>query len=159
MEDVNKKKKNKPIISKLIFLCMFAWFIKVSIAAFWFGIMSTTWPSTEGIVLETSLAGKQVEGGTLYRPEIKYEYWVDNKNYTGNKIAFSIFTFGKDWATTIINKYNPNDKIPIYYNPRNPQISCIKPGPEIWAVCYTLLSLGGIFYILFSFYRNKNELF
>ena len=155
MENSKKKKKNEPILPKLILLCLFAWFIKVSISAFLLGIMSMTWPSTEGIVLEKSLAGKQVEKGTLYKPEIKYQYSVNNKSYNGNKIAFSIFIFGKDWATTIINKYNPNDKIQIFYNPNDPQTSCIKPGPEIWASAYTLVSLGGIFYILFSFYRNK----
>ncbi|MCD4744581.1 MAG: DUF3592 domain-containing protein [Desulfobacteraceae bacterium] len=157
MENVDKKKKNKPIVPKLLLLCLFTWFIKVSIAAFWFGIMSTTWPSTEGIVLEKSLAGRQVEGRTLHKPEIKYKYWVNNNKYNGDKISFSIFTFGKDWAITIINKYNPNDKIRIFYNPQNPQLSCIKPGPEIWATFYTLLSFGGIFYILFSFYRNKKN--
>ncbi len=142
---------------KIMMLCVCVWFLVMSLPNFLFGSFSMTWPKTQGMVLEKSLTEKPVGPGTLWRPAVKYRYRVEDKEYAGEKISFFIFVFSKQWATDSINRYALNSKVDVFYNPFNHKTSCLKPGPEIAATVYSAIGVGGIFYLLFSFYHNRKK--
>ncbi len=150
-------KKNTRAIQILILLPICLWLLKISLPGLLLGIGSMAWPETNGVVMESSIVERKVEKGSLWKPEIVYDYLVENQKYRGDRISYSFFTFGKAWASKIIDKYNPSDNIQVYYNPRKPQISCVDPGPDKWYCFYVLLGFGGIFYLIFSIFKGSKK--
>ena len=151
---MSKLKKNKIIPLNIIMICLLIWFVILSCPAFFSGFFSMVWPKTTGVILDKSLNEKSVRGSTRYQPLVKYTYSVKKKKYCNDKISFSLFIFDKQWATGIINKYNSKEKINVYYNPFNHQISCLKPGLKISAAFYFLLGLGGLGYYMVYYYKK-----
>ncbi|WP_457554133.1 DUF3592 domain-containing protein [Desulfobacula sp.] len=157
MKTAGEKNNIFSIFFKIMMLCICAWFLVMSFSDFLFGSFSMTWPKTQGIVLEKSLTQEPAGSGTLWKPVIKYSYRVEDKEYAGEKISFFIFVFSKKWATDSINKYDLNSKVDVFYNPFNHKISCLKPGPELAAAVYSIIGMGGIFYLIYSFYQNRKK--
>ena len=106
-----------------------------------------SWPTTKGLVKKSTVkvdkrrekadSGDSNASGyrtyTYYIPEVVYEYEVNNKNYTSdrittakieyrNKPAFGIRigASAKTIAQSIVNDYKAGSTIDVYYSPGNP---------------------------------------
>jgi hypothetical protein len=84
---------------------------------------------------------------------LKYTYSVEDKEYTSEKISFSVFLFGKQWAADIISRYELHGKVDVFYHPDSHNISCLRTGPEIAATVYSILGLGIILYLGYFFIK------
>ncbi len=95
---------------------------------------SKSWPTTEGTVTSsyvhkrdrpTSDKNKQ----PTYHPKISYEYTVEGKRYTCEKIRFADNTSGsRDRARRITDEYFAGKTVTVYYNPEDPGNAVLKPG-------------------------------
>lgn len=117
-----------------------------------------SWPQTNGIIVRSEVA--QNRGAW---PVITYEYTINGKPFTGSSsLKFPGFggrTSRLDAAKKTIAKYPPGQKVPVYYNPQNPALSMLRPGPT-WDI-FGQLGLGmtllatGMFFLSQSFFARS----
>ncbi len=147
MKITGKIKKIIFVVFVIVFLCPIIWLSFKSFPEFLNGVFSMTWPKTHGIVISKSISEKAAWKKGIWRPVVKYTYSVKNKEYTNEKISFSVFFYGKQWAADIISRYELHRNVDVFYNPNNHTISCLRTGPEIAATVYSILGLGVILYL------------
>ncbi len=101
------------------------------------------WPSVQGQILHSFAVDAEdiPENKTkeVLRPYVVYEYMVGDKYYTSNKIAYLDFYKWFDFSDTyysgtedqikdLLKKYQVDQKIKVYYNPRNVDDAVIDTG-------------------------------
>lgn len=108
------------------------------------GWESRSWPQVPGEVVSTEISGDRV-----YAPLITYRYAVGGSTYTGESTGHAPGFGGKrkrfDAADEIVSHYPPGSKLNVYYEPHDPQVSTLTPGPS-WDV-FGQLGLGGTLYL------------
>ena len=145
---MRKRKKEYLTMTFIMGLVIIALGVK---ALFWVvtdfpkGYSSTKWPTTTGIVLDSSLRKSYSRGvGFQYSPQIRYQYSINNMQYIGDHVSYPPRRSSKTWAESIIKKYNLGSKATVHYNPQNPSISCLESGAD-----YFFLILMGLFSMIF----------
>ncbi len=110
---------------------------------------SKSWPSTNGTIVSsrvktvttrsTSTSKTPGKKRTRYFPEIHYKYQVDGKEFTGNRFAFGFSNRTKETSKNIVARYPAGAKVPVHYDPDDPEESVLEPG------VYTLNWFGILF--------------
>lgn len=97
------------------------------------GIKSKSWPTAKGTIISSMFSEEDVPGGydsvgyTMYHTNISYDYKVGGISYTSQGITFGSWgTRGS--AKEQVLKYTHGMPITVYYNPKNPYLSTLKPG-------------------------------
>ncbi|GJM26699.1 MAG: hypothetical protein DHS20C16_31140 [Phycisphaerae bacterium] len=73
--------------------------------------------STTGLVLSSDVGTASSDS---FRPEIRYEYDVDNRTYRSEKI-FAVDDSGSwSWAADIVDQYGKGKEVEIWYDPNDP---------------------------------------
>ncbi len=113
------------------------------------------WPRAEGVVISTNLAssGHRVtdkntglhEHRTMYTPSIRYRYRVAGREHEGKNIARAIdgFAMPHDEASRIANKYPPDAKVSVLYDPSDPTTAYLEVRRSVGA--FILLGMGALF--------------
>ena len=89
----------------------------------------------------------------VFKPILKYEYSVDNLDYTGNRIRFTSFDINYERehkAKREISAYPVGKKVSVFYNPNNPtdSVLVVGVGSRVYmgfGLGILLLAIGGIF--------------
>jgi len=106
------------------------------------------WPSTSGKVHSASVArgtrkgrgGKELES---YWAEVKYRYAVEDKDYENDKIAATrIYSAQEGPARNIVNLYEPEQQVQVWYNPADHSEAYLVPGGTVGGIAFLILSLG-----------------
>lgn len=131
------KKKNKtpqvPTVVFVIGIIFVILFGMILTPTFYFQLETaleiSSWPSVKGEILSSD-----VIGGRAFRPDIKYEYYVDSTRYEGSSYL-NIPGFGGrmnrlDAAEKLVELYPPGMEITVYYNPQQPGESTLNPHPR-----------------------------
>jgi hypothetical protein len=68
-----------------------------------------------------------------YYPKIRYQYEVDGKIYTGDRISFSAVEGGekKSESQAVVNRYPSGQRVIVYYDPKHPNKAVLERG-LIW---------------------------
>ena len=83
------------------------------------------WHTSEATVLSSRVDTKQIYNkstnshNTAYFPHIVGEFSVDGKNYKCNRYRISD-TMPLSQAKTIVKKYPPGSKLPVFFDPSSP---------------------------------------
>ncbi|MCJ7625033.1 MAG: DUF3592 domain-containing protein [Anaerolineaceae bacterium] len=86
------------------------------------------WPTTEGELIVIRQLGKR---GWMNNIEFRYEYKVDNKEYTGRNITlFPNTIFGRERIEEIHAKYSEGQTVTVYTNPKNPKKAMLETNME-----------------------------
>ncbi len=89
---------------------------------------SKKWPQSEGVVTSSEIIKSSDSDGTSYRAKITYNYQVDDKTYSSNKISFGEYSSpNKNKAQDIIDKF-PVGNVTVFYDPEDPARSVLEPG-------------------------------
>ena len=125
---------------------------------------SKKWPRTRGVITYNKVhlfmkddaftgSGGLSVGGNRKVPDydliIEYKYRVHGKNYTNDVIEFLRGESNNYFIEKLIGKNYPiGKKVDVYYNPRTPSESCLKPGLSLGAItgfiiCFVLFSACG----------------
>ena len=100
---------------------------------------SSNWPEIQAKIVKSGIKTDEREVGqgdsrhftTVYQPDIMYEYEVEGKKYASKNLYTRSFTrwyYDRDEAEQLLAKYPLNSKIPVFYNPKNPNYVAIIPG-------------------------------
>lgn len=91
------------------------------------GFSSDKWPTLQGTVQSTTIKKVMTKNGTTRdEAEIRYQYSVDGRTYTSNRIQFGGEIFRN--PSELLGQYKRGKQISIHYNPTNPSISCLETG-------------------------------
>jgi hypothetical protein len=113
---------------------------------------SARWPETEGVIIE-SRAGSNC---TSCWPTINYYYTVAGQGFVGSNItAGPQDYYNRGEADAKASSYAVSKRLPVYYDPKDPAVSCLEPGVLRWFT-YLYLTLAGCLMNagLFLFWRG-----
>jgi hypothetical protein len=119
---------------------------------------SAQWPSVEGKVTR---AQSSRTTGKRFIADVEYHYVVEGKEFKGNRICASDCEWETPQAATLVlGKLSPGQKVPIFYNPADPQQSMLKPGAgfseyALLGVPVVALTLGLVMFYIVSRSRKK----
>lgn len=91
-------------------------------------LQKTKWPSVDGTIVASTVVGERA-----FRPDIRYEYLVNNKHYSGSSFLNMPGFGGRmnrlDAAEKLAKAFPAGSHIVVYYRPENPQESTLVPQP------------------------------
>jgi hypothetical protein len=117
---------------------------------------SARWPGTEGLIIES----RARSNCTLCRPTINYYYTVTGQSFVGSNItAGPQDYYNHDQADLKVRSYAIGRKLTVYYDPKQPAVSCLEPGIIRWCAYLYLAVAGGamtaVLFFLWQLYRNN----
>lgn len=143
------------VLNKPMKLAVFILFILIGLVISYFtysllinSFESKNWPKKEGVILSSEFVSSiDSDKKPIYTAEILYEYYIENIKYVGNSVTVGglTYTSNPNYAQLLINKYQKNTKVEVFYNPKNPEQAVLEPGFN-W-----LASLPFLIGIIFSF--------
>jgi len=134
--------------------------IGVLVAAWGFSTLSRakaskSWPSVEGTVVssevteerETSSSSRRGRRESVtYGAEISYEYAVEGRRYTSDRVSFGQYkSSNRGHAAGIVGRYPEGKKVDVHYDPAGPGTAVLEPGAGGGA--YIPLLIGVVFVI------------
>ena len=134
----------------LIFGLVFA-VTGVSIAYF-FGLPEVTqakasleWPQVAGVITSSRVESHRGNDGTVYSSEVTYDYTVDGKKMSGDKVYFgdNVNSSSRSTARETVNRYPAGKEVQVFYSPESPDQCVIEPGTT-WSSYFVFL-LGSFF--------------
>jgi hypothetical protein len=110
---------------------------------------SESWPTVSGIITHSEIQQSESDGTTMYSSEINYDFTIDNKFYSGDRITL---TSGSSSTSSIrevkkeLQAYPIGANVKVYYDPELPNNSVLKPGADFFTklVKYTPFLFGFI---------------
>ena len=127
---------------------------------------SRGWPNTQGTITSSYIKKENRKDSnnryrTTYYPRIKYQYQVEGKYYSCNRIAFGGVSGGKrSKAKKVVDSYPSGKKVRVYYNPQDPGVGVLKAGFSWGALLAFLAGLvffGAGIMCYRAYRRNKEE--
>lgn len=106
------------------------------------GYVSKSWPSTNGIIIDSYLAGStRVIGRKAF---IQYEYFVDEQRHTGRLISYTWKCIDYHGAIEIMRAYPLDAEVDVYYDPDNPRDAVLRTelsGRISWLFVFSTLTI------------------
>ena len=125
------------LVAALVF--MGAAFFVLGIKDHRLGKESVSWPSVQGTLTSESLSNRKK------RAKIFYQYEVNKVIYKNYRVNFQDDRASKK---RIRDRYNPGDKLTVFYNPDDPEQSVLEPGATMTTLLIKIF--GGIFCFLLA---------
>ncbi len=90
---------------------------------------SKDWPTVEGNIVDSKVGWYSDPDGKMYIAEIKYNYIVNGKSYSTNKIsAVQSSSSLKSTAKSLVAKYPTGSTVLVHYDPKSPSNALLEPG-------------------------------
>lgn len=112
------------------------------------GRSSRRWPMVKGLINDVLIVEIQRSSSTTFRPTIRYAYRVDGQDYVSRRIDVGIHIMGakahdsftQSGAARVLEGYARGLPVDVYYNPRRPGYSVLKPGASsgLYLIAITL---------------------
>ena len=93
-----------------------------------YGLASTTWPTTQGTITASDVVPYRTPGARQFMAKVAYDYAVNGKSYTGDRIRFGADAGAKEKAEADAAMYAVGAAVPVHYAPAQPQTSTLEPG-------------------------------
>jgi len=113
---------------------------------------SSEWPKVEGKLTRAQASRTE---GKRFIADVEYIYSVDGHEFKGKRICASDCEWETPQAAALVlGKLSPGQRVPVFYNPADPQQSLLKPGAgfseyALLGVPVVSLTLGlGMFYVV-----------
>lgn len=111
----------------------------------WRADSSKGWPTAEGVIVSSVVGTDYSSDGTTYRPEVRFTYAVDGKEYRGNRVQFGgdVWTSWRSSADDVVGRYPEGRRVEVAYAAKDPSESVLEPG--IAAKTWLLPGIGFVF--------------
>ena len=131
----------------LIFLalCSGLALIAIGLWARRLGVRCTTWPSTNGSIIESLIDDSDLE---TIRPRIRYRYTVGDRQLVGWRVSYSGYGTSRRAMRAYIAEYPQDGVVKVYYDPENPERSVLSNTRSsdwfLWSAAGVGFCLGSI---------------
>ena len=109
---------------------------------------SESWPTTSGIITHSEINQFESDGTTMYSSEINYDFTVDNKPYSGDRITLSSGSSSNSIreVKNELQAYPTGANVKVYYDPELPNNAVLEPGADFFTklIKYAPFLLGFI---------------
>ncbi len=131
----------------MIFLCVGLGLIIFGVLSIKTAKDSETWPSVQGVILDSRIAINHGDDSTTYGADVSYRYAVEGHKYKGDKVTVSeMSTSSQTRASKIVQRYPIGKKVPVYYNPKESEDSVLETGLSDGS--WLLPGIGLLFFIV-----------
>jgi hypothetical protein len=131
-EDFHHRRTLRPILEVIALtgLLLIAGILLNAAGSRWLAARaSRSWPSTEGVIIESRLTSNC----SYCRPFINYRYVVNGQSFVGNHlVAGPQDYYNRGEANTKTHSYAVGRRLAVYYDPKDPAVSCLEPGVLRW---------------------------
>lgn len=115
--------------------------------------VSESWPTTSGVITHSEIQQSESDGTTMYAANINFDFTVDNKSYSGDRISLSS---GNATTSSIrevkkeLLQYQLGANVTVYYDPEFPKNAVLQPGADFFTyiVKYAPFLLGFIGFLM-----------
>jgi len=101
-------------------------------------VSAQRWQSVSGRIVESKAVGqRELKGGIIYVPFVKYEYQVAGQRYEsknihpGNAGGYEGIRHEETVRNNVTREYPVGKDVQVYYNPNNPAESALKKSNQI----------------------------
>jgi len=92
---------------------------------------ATSFLQTTATVTRSEVKAHHGDESTTYGVEIEYSYLVNGANYHGDTYRYGKFTSSDSkWAHVAVGKNPVGASVPVFYDPKNPSESVLRPGVD-----------------------------
>ncbi|QDU77337.1 hypothetical protein Pan97_44040 [Bremerella volcania] len=98
------------------------------------GAESDVWPTVMGTVTVSQVESSGPKDDRSYYPEVKYQYDVEGKSYTSDRINFDLAgtrSSIRQEMTDVVDQYPAGADVKVFYDPSDPSQSCLEPGVKL----------------------------
>lgn len=111
---------------------------------------ASSWPTTEGTVLEHDLVQQRSRKGSAYEVKVSYAYTVEGARYESSRIAFGYgASSGLASHQSIHERFKDGSTVVVHYDPARPAESVLSYGLTrgilllfVFGVVWTIFSVG-----------------
>jgi len=117
---------------------------------------SSSWPTVKGKIASCEVTkrgskgrgrrGRKNRGTSKYYAAVVYEYSVDGKQHTGDRISFGTVGGTRTKAEEDAKRYAEGSPVDVYYKPDDPAQAVLEPGQK--ASIYTFPGVGLFFTLI-----------
>lgn len=103
---------------------------------------SEKWPSTTGQITLTQVrSSRSSKGTTSYYPEVTYSYQAEGQSFSSHQETVINRRMGSpaEAESYLSQNYAAGKPVTVYYNPRHPEMSLLRPGVGFSDYAMTLL--------------------
>lgn len=105
------------------------------------------WPSTRGVVVESSLANDPSNGRFSF--SIRYQYSIAQQSYINSQVSFALIANSYQAKQDVVSRYPVGQEVTVYYNPDSPQDAVLENqqtgGWILFVVVGAIFVLFGLF--------------
>lgn len=101
---------------------------------------SKKWPTVQGTITSSgTVLMNTLQGGPATAASVKYEYEVEGKKYSADRISMGQYgTGGGGHAKAEAAKYPEGKTVEVHYDPQNPSQAVLEPGGAIFTSVFLL---------------------
>jgi hypothetical protein len=94
-----------------------------------------SWPTATGVITNSDIHQSESDGKTMYSTEISYDFIVDDKPFSSNRITLNS---GNSSTSSIkgvkkdLQKYPLEKAVTVYYDPELPNNAVLEPGADFF---------------------------
>jgi hypothetical protein len=110
-------------------LAYFCW----ELGRLWFAMRSEFWPYVVGTIEEVEIhESRDSDGDQYFEPRIRYTYRVAGEHYNGKRLAFRPKgSYRYQDVVQALEGVTAAKSHRVYYHPKHPRLSVLKPGPRL----------------------------
>ncbi|NTV46848.1 MAG: DUF3592 domain-containing protein [Chlorobiales bacterium] len=126
----------------------------MGVRTLYYGSESESWPITTGRIKSSNMdytaapKREQQERSGSYHAEILYQFKVQGKIYSGDRIAFGGYgETGEEYVQKLLNRFPEGKLVRVYYKADDPEVCALQPGQksEAWYI-----PIVGLAFVLFG---------
>lgn len=97
---------------------------------------------TDAVILHADVAGGGGRSG--YRPEVRFRYRVDGRDYEGTRLDLGVWSYGgREGIERTLAAYSVGARVKAWYYPRDPSVAVLRNQGSVLANLLLVLLSGG----------------
>ena len=113
------------------------------------------YPTAPGVIRHSKVTTNSDSEGTTYGVDVKYAYWVDGREFTGEQYRYNQMSSSDDNAKRVVASLPVGKELPVYYNPDDPSDAVLKTGIEgsdlfmaLFMMPFNIVMVGGWYFLV-----------
>jgi uncharacterized protein DUF3592 len=129
---------------------------------FFYSLTSRHWPKAQALITSSAVIARSSNAGTLWAPDVEYEYRVGGKTFRSANIRYPMPAFNEEEAAAdMLAAYSEGHEHSVAYDPGDPSRSVLETGvpPGMWKQALIPLFFWSLWGYIFYEVNNPGRRF